>query len=305
MEEILSTFQDKKEAIAELMKRDREKFAQLMVDVIKPGHLTEDYVSLMLKVRKLKPGDALVKRAWKGIQVRTLVPGTEQLATQPSISDRVNISLEGAVASVAVNLWDLTSGEIGTPAEIRAEMEASLRDYFVGKVFRSLSTVWSPFNTPDNYLALSTPITPTALENAIDRINDVTPGAKVVIGTKKAMAPVTKFGAFVGYGSLVGHSPDLINEVHRKGFLGKYYGVDLVAVEQVRSDPEGNVRLIPDDIILVIGKEAGEFILYGDPQVKQWDDMRFTPPYWRLEIYQQFGLVIDTAEGVFVIRVAS
>jgi len=31
---------------------------------------------------------------------------------------------------------------------------------------------------------------------------------------------------------------------------------------------------------------------------------RPTPPYWNLEIFQQFGMIVDRAEGIFVLKVA-
>jgi hypothetical protein len=34
---------------------------------------------------------------------------------------------------------------------------------------------------------------------------------------------------------------------------------------------------------------------------KQYDDMKPTPPYWYLELWQQFGMIIDKAQGIHVL----
>ncbi len=50
-----------KESIASLMKdgTKHDALAQLLVEYIQPGHITQDFVSMLLNTRALKPGDAL------------------------------------------------------------------------------------------------------------------------------------------------------------------------------------------------------------------------------------------------------
>jgi len=36
-------------------------------------------------------------------------------------------------------------------------------------------------------------------------------------------------------------------------------------------------------------------------RTKQWEDMNPTPPQWMLELYQQFGMIIDNAQGIYVL----
>jgi hypothetical protein len=89
-----------------------------------------------------------------------------------------------------------------------------------------------------------------------------------------------------------------------RGFLGKYYGAPLVALEQVYDNPEDyNALILPTPRILVIGHRVGEFITYGEPKWKQWNDMSVTPPQWFLETYQRHGMIIDRAQGIVVIEV--
>lgn len=295
-----------KEAVAELLKAgNRQALAELIIEYVQPQHLTNDFVSLLLGTRALNVGDALVKKVRTGIKVRTLVPGSIHLKSELTVRDRINYVLDGADVGVTYNEWELASGELGTLESIRAEMQAKLRDYYLGKVFTSLTTIWNATNTPNNFTAVGGPLTATALENAIDQINQTTSGVKAVVGTRAALTPVTKFGAFWDDGgSNVAEVPDNIREIMATGFLGKYYGARLIALDQIYDNPIDYNALLPTDKILVVGESVGEFITYGDVFTKEWQDMRPTPPQWNLELYQQFGMIIDRADGIYVLDVA-
>lgn len=296
---------DKKfqEAFASLVKdkTQREALASIIVEYVQPTHLTEEFTSRLLTTRRLSPGDVLVKKVRKGIKVRTLVPGSVHLASEITVKDIMNFVLDGADVKVTYNSWALDSGEIGTVQDIRNEMAAKLRDMFITKLFTYLSTVWSAANTPNNYVSVGGVVTNTALEAAINRINQTAGGVKAVIGVKSVMAPITKFGGFWSNGSTTTEIPSSIEEIKQTGFLGKYYGAQLLHIDQIYDAPDTYQGLFPDDKILVIGQNVGEFILYGDVFTKQWEDMNPTPPQWFLEIYQQYGLIIDNAQGIYVI----
>jgi hypothetical protein len=294
-----------REAIAGLLKEgNREALAQLIIEYAQPGHITTDFIGLLMNTRRLNPGDALVKKVRKGIKVRTLVPGAIHLASEITVNDRINYILDGADVKVTANSWELESGELGTVDSIRTEMQAKLRDYFLGKVFTALTTVWTAVNTPNNFTDVGGALTATALKNAIDRINQTTGGVRAVVGTRAALTPITTFGAGYSDGTLNQPVPDNIREIMQTGWLGRYYGAPILALQQEYDNPEDYNALLPADKVLVIGENVGEFITYGDVKTKQWDDMRPTPPQWYLELYQQFGLIIDRADGLYVIKVA-
>lgn len=280
---------------------DREALAELIVEFVQPNHITEDFVGLLLDTRSLNPGDALVKKVREGIEVRTLVPGSVHLASEVTVSERMNFVLDGADVKVTYNEWDIENGDIGTVQDIRSEMIAKLKDYYINKVFTALSTVWSASNTPNNYTSVGGTLTATALENAIDRINQTTPGVKAVVGVRSALNAITKFGAFYNDGTTYTEIPDNIREIMRTGWLGWYYGAPIIALDQIWDDPKNYNALLPTDKVLVIGEKVGEFITYGETKEKQWVDMNPTPPQWMLELYQQFGMIIDNAQGIYVL----
>ncbi len=289
-------------SIMEKPERERRAaLAELLIEYVQPNHVTADLVNLIIGTRALKPGDALVKKVRKGIDVRTLVPGAVHLASEVTVRERINYVLDGADVKVTYNDWDIENGDIGTVADLRNEMNAKLRDFYLNKVFSALTTVWTASNTPDNFTSLGSAITSTALENAINRINATTPGVKVIVGTRAAMTPITKFAAYWPAGSTTLASQTRIDEILNTGNIGTYLGARLLSLDQVYDNPEDYQKLLPEDKILVVGENVGEFITFGDVKYKQWTDMNPTPPQWFMEIYQQFGMIIDNAMGIYVI----
>lgn len=293
-----------KEAYAALVKdrSNRDALAALITEFVKPGHITTDFVGMLLNTRNLNPGDALVKKVRKGIEVHTLVPGSIHLRNEITVTERVNYVLDGADVGVQWNQWEMEAGELGTLAEIRAEVAAKLRDYYMNKVFTALTTVWTAANTPNNYVSVGGNLTSAVLKTAIDRINQTTGGVKAVVGIRALLTPVTTFGGFWADSGATLHRVDSqLEEIMRTGWLGKFYGAPIVALTQEYNNPDDYTALLPTTKVLVIGENVGEFITFGEVKTKMWDDNRPTPPYTNYEIYQQFGMMIDNAQGIYVI----
>lgn len=287
-------------------KAQREALASMLVEYIDPQHITENLMGLFLNTRTLKPGDSLVKKCRVGVEVRTLVPGAVHLANEITLSDRVNYMLDGADVKVRANLWELESGELGTVDSIRREMLGALSDYYINRVVTSLANIWTAVNTPLNYIQVAA-LNAATLRNAIDYINYTVGGVRAVVGTRLGLGPITQFAGFhtdAATGQVWGVE-DAIKEIYQTGWLGRWYGTQIVALDQIWISPLQYQTLIPNRYVLVIGNNVGEFIQYGDVKWKQWDDMSVTPPDWYLELYQQFGLIVDSAQGIYVIDITS
>jgi len=292
-------------AIASLMKDPNQKraLAELLIEYIQPNHLTNQFMSLLLTTRNLKPGDALVKKVRRGIRVYTHTPGAIPLKNEITVEDRINYVLDTAVVGVTANEWDLESGELGTIESIRTEAAAKLKDYYFNKVFTALTSIWTAVNTPDNFTAVGGPITSPTLINAIDRINETTSGAKAIVGLRSALSPITQFGTSWSDGTSLNPIAAKLQEVMDVGWIGRYYGVPVIALNQAYDNLADHNALLPADKILVIGEDVGEFITYGPERSKEWTDMRPTPPYWNFDLMSQFGFMIDNADGLFVLSV--
>ena len=300
-----------KEALASSMKDKSERgaLAELMVEYIQPSHITTDFVSMLLNTRRLNKGDALIKKVRKGIEVYTFVPGAKPLRNEVTVTDRINFILDGSIVGVQASEWDLESGDIGTIESLRAEALAKLKDHYQNKVFTALSTIWTAGNTPDNYTNLGTAITSTALEDAIERINETTSGAKAIVGLRSDLTPITKFGSFWGEDSSGITSrwagiDSQLSEVMQTGWLGKFYGVPIIALNQTYNNADDYTAQLPTGRIMVIGENVGEFITYGEARPKEFTDMEPTPPVWKFDMYQEYGFIIDNAQGIYCLGVA-
>ena len=297
-----------KEAYAQVAKTDKRALAELIVEYVEPKHITQDIVGMFLNTRALNPGDALVKKVRRGIEVRQMVPGQNTLSSQITVKEVVNYNLDTAVAEVSHNEWEVESGEIGTVDQIRREMMAKLSDFYCVKVMNALYTL-ATINDSTNFWYVSSPITRTTLEAAIDSIADIAGSVKSVVGRRTALAPITKFAGYrvgVGATEAAGYPvpvPSVLEEIRRTGWFGMYYGANFISLEQVYDNPFDRNPLIKDNLIVVIGDDCGEFITYGDVREDQWTDMATAPPTWHIRIYQQFGMLFDRMENVGIIRV--
>ena len=293
-----------REAVAELLQGgDRGALAEMITEYVEPTHITTDFVSLLLNSRSLNPGDSLVKKIRKGIRVRTLVPGSIHLANELTVKDNINYVLDGLDVKITANEWELASGELGSVESIKSEMQAKIRDTYINRVFSALSSVWSEVNTPSNYTNMGGSLSAAALKAAIDQINQTTGGVRAIVGTRAALTPITTFGAGWADGTSTDWHPvpENIREIMQTGWLGRYYGAPILALQQQYDNPDDYNALLPSDKVLVVGENVGEFITYGPAFTKEWTDMRPTPPQWYYEVYQQWGMIIDKADGIHVI----
>lgn len=90
-----------KEQIASYAKEGkRDALAEVIVEWVQPGHITRDFIGMLLNTRSLNPGDALLKKVRKGIKVWTHVPGAIPLKSEITVSERMNYVLDMSIVSV-------------------------------------------------------------------------------------------------------------------------------------------------------------------------------------------------------------
>jgi len=112
-------------------------------------------------------------------------------------------------------------------------MTAKLSDFYVTKVMTALYTL-ATINDSNNFYYVSSPITRSTLEDAIDYIADTAGSVKAVVGRRTALAPITKFAGYrVGVGATesAGYPvpvPSTLEEIKRTGWFGMYYGANFI-----------------------------------------------------------------------------
>lgn len=289
-------------------------FAEAIVEDIRPNHLTFDLTNVFLPTRSLQPGDSLVRRVRSGFRARTMVPGTMHLADQIQIGEIYTYVLDTIIAKTRWSVVELRRGELGTIADFRREMEATLVDEIVTRLFNMIASTWNGTVSYTNYVdATATGLTDTVLTNMIETVLYYAGNVRAIIGTRAALLPiyqaagvfeVTPTGANTN-GVVTVQS--ILEEWRRTGRVTNYKGVPLIELPQVfkRSLGGYDTPLLPSDKVLVIGDNAGEAILYGGTESQDSTDLRVEPAEYQLALWRSFGMIVDRPENIGVIKVNS
>ncbi len=313
-----------KAATAGIAPNQRSAFAELIMTVVEPNHLTLDLFHAFLPTRQFNTGDRIGKRVRRGrYPVRTMVPGSKHLHDVLSFQESQTYMFDRLIAGTSHNLWEIQSGEVGTTDQFRSELRADIFDELVSRVFTLLATVWNSTDTPNNFTdASSTGITATALDNAIENMLDYTGSVRAIIGSRRALLPVYEFAQFREF-ELSGTNVDGIAFVNQEAFneftnsrrVTRYAGIPLIELPQVYRNSlsftgsGGNVslrdpsqRMIPTDRVVLVGDQAGEIALMGGTEYQDYTDPTTQPPNYVLHAWQAYGLLVDDVEAIHVIK---
>jgi hypothetical protein len=290
----------------------RSAFAQVILESIEPNHLSFDILSSFMPTRSLNPGDQLARRVRKGIPVRTFVPGTTHLADQIAVRDVMVHAIDYIVAKVRYSLWELQRAELGTMETFRSDMQSAMIDEIVNRAFSLLSTVWTQFNGGSNYTnAVSTGLTQDNLAAAMEVVLRRAGQVKAIVGTRVALLPLyNTLGVVVtpvaGSTSVTTGLLDILSEWQRTGRVITFRGAPLVELPQIyKRDLDGfDTPLLPEDKVIVVGDNAGEFILYGGIESQEHTDTSIEPPDYSLAMWRGFGMIVDRPENIAILKVS-
>lgn len=315
-------------ALAELWDKDKAAFAEVVTTYVDPVYLTLDLAKVFMPTREYRPGE-IARREFKGkYHVRQIAPGQITLGEQVTIRDEY-LSYQTDLLSAKAEYNTLTLANGGrpyNPETIRSDVQKALAEKLLMRGWNAIGNIWTAGNASaltisgssfSNFIDAGGPLTSTALDNAIDHVNFWSEGGvRSIIGTEAALAPLSTFGQYrLISGSLSDNYVTL--DGRPEGTIGNYspfggnYGVEsyrgvsnIVRIKQIFDKTVyPNRPLLPNDYVLVIGEDVGEFMTYGDPGVKEFIDNRPTPPYWNYETWVQFGMMIWNAQGVVKIKV--
>jgi len=318
-------------AFAELAKQpEKRALAEIITEYVDPVFLTLDLAGTFMNTREMKFGDILVKRFKGKYNVQQIVPGQITLGEQITVRDKaVSYNLDILSAKAAYNTLELENGGPAfTPEQVKSDVQAALQEKILMRTWNALANIWTSANasaltitgaTYSNFIDASGPLTSAALDNAIDHVNFWSGSVKTIIGTESALAPLSTFGQYrLISGSLTdnfvaqnGQPAGTFQNVSPFGNGSKavesYRGVsNIVRVKQIFDNVEYPPRpLLPNNYILVVGDNIGEFVTYGGPKYKEYVDNEPTPPYWNYETYVQFGMMIWNARGLTKVAVTS
>lgn len=315
-----------RKAFAEAAKKDRKALAEIIVEYVDPVYLTLDIASAFMNTKEMQFGELLVKRFKGKYHVQQLVPGQKTLGEQITVRDKaVSYSLDILSAKAAYNTLELEhGGPQFTPETVKEDVRKALQERVLLRTWNALANIWTTGNasaltipgaTYSQYIDAGGALTSTVLDNAIDHVNFWSGSVKAIIGTEAALAPLSTFGQYqmIGTGTQYnekvpfttnGQPAGTFQNVSPFGSGPKgvetYRGVsNIIRLKQIFDETEYPPRaLLPNDYVLVVGDNIGEFITYGGPQTKEFIDNEPTPPYWNFETWLQFGMMIWNARGL-------
>jgi hypothetical protein len=305
-----------KKAVAEVAKtagksNGQSAFAELIMEIIEPTHLSLDLFSTFLPVVQRQPGDELGRRVSRSrYPIQTMSPGATHLAHQISFEDQMTYAFDRIISGATANLWEIQSGEMSSVERMRTDLRSDLFDEIVSRVFRLLTTVWNATDTPTNYTdASATGITVTVLDNMIENVIDLSGNVKAIIGPRKALLPIYRLAQYReftlgGTTDRAAFPTDQFLEFMRTNTVRTYLGFPLVEIPQVYRNrlPGIRDRLIPTDKVLVIGDDAGEIILYGGTDYQDYTDFTTEPANYVVKAWQAFAMAITDVEAIGVIK---
>lgn len=290
----------------------KSAFAELIMQILEPQHLSLELFNMFMRVVRRNPGDELGRRVSRSrFPIQTMAPGADHNAHMIAYQENMVRVFDRIITGFQDSLWNVRSGEVATVEKIRTELKADLFDEIVSRVFTLLTTVWNATDTPNNYVdASSTGITATVLDTMIENVFEFSPGVKAIVGSRRALLPVYAFSQYREF-ALTGTNTDAIafpttafNEYTNSLKVSTYRGIPLVEIPQVFRNtlPDIRARMIPTDRVLVIGEDVGEVEVMGETDYQEAIDLNTQPGKYRLHAWQAFGMIVDNVEGIGVIK---
>ena len=289
-------------------------FAELITEMVEPQHVSFEVFRQFLPVRTLNKGDTLSRKARRGrYKGRTMVPGAQHLTDATYFQSQFTYTMQQLIAGTHLNLLEVKSGELGTLEEIKSAVRSDLIDDAVSKVFNLMTTVWTASNTPAHYIdASSTGLTQTSLDVGLETVLESLGSAKAIIGTRKALLPLYKFSGFVDVllanGTTRQALPlnEVLLEYWSTGKVSSYVGVPIIDIPQISANtlPTLSRKLIRDDIVLIVGEDAGQIIQYAEFEEQEHIDTSKQPADYQYHTWNSWGVLVDRPEGVVVIKTA-
>lgn len=298
-------------AIAEIAKTagtfdlgSRSSFAETIIQSIPAGELTLDMFNLFLPVRQIGPNDDVeTVIEYNRFVARPMVEGASNFADDVyNVAKRI-FANEKLICGAKVSLGKLRSGDIGSIADIRRQLIRDLTTQIASNVFNKLTTIWNSTETPNNYVSAAS-LTKNGLDTLINNIYD-TGDIRAIVGTRRALRNLFEFAGYVQVGSEVLPIPKQLQELGDTGMVSTYLGIPVVVLPQVLNYvyPNQGGKLVRDDVVIVIGEDAGMIALRGEMEMQEHVETRVQPAEYWLHVWQRYGIVINNRHRVGIYHI--
>ena len=229
---------------------NRHQLAQVMAYTIEDLQKTNmDFLERVADIKNIGYGDKAVFNVKTG-GIKAYYQAKGATTARSYISDR-SFALETQEISArpAINIVDLRAGRVNM-ADLIREANDEMTNMKLSKVEAVLHDAMDDFAAP--FYASGTGIVKATLDNQLNYFRRI--GPVTILGDIAAIAQmvgITGMATNAGGTLLVNASDNMIDEANNNGYLGKYNGMDVVALQNAYHDGSTTPVLATDWLYII------------------------------------------------------
>lgn len=229
---------------------NRHQLAQVMAYTIEDLQQTNmDFLERVADIKNIGYGDKAVFNVKTG-GIKAYYQAKGATTARSYISDR-SFALETQEISArpAINIVDLRAGRVNM-ADLIREANDEMTNMKLSKVEAVLHDAMDDFRAP--FYASGTGIVKATLDNQLNYFRRI--GPVTILGDIAAIAQmvgITGMATNAGGTLLVNASDNMIDEANNNGYLGKYNGMDVVALQNAYHDGSTTPVLATDWLYII------------------------------------------------------
>lgn len=188
----------------------------------------------------------------------------------------------------------LEAGRYGTiQDQVKAAQEAIL-GAINARVFNTVAG--SVLSTDRNYATNITTLTKSAIDNAINYVEDQVGGAVAIVGRRTLLNKILDFGT-TGTADTGVFGDAIKDQIAKTGKIETYRGVPLIGLKQWR-DGFGQIT-IPQNTILVVGADVGKYVV--NQELRSKDAIDVDTLVWHIHLYKKLGAAVFFSDRLYKI----
>jgi len=291
-------------AFAEAMKLglaqedSRRAIAVKIVKTISDSMAQEDLASLLLTKEYIPLGQTVELKVPGKLKAYWHEPGSYAPRTQ-MVNKVFQIPTALISAHPEYELGQLESGRYGTMQEQIDAAKEALQGAINAKVF---NTLIGSITSGANYATCSGKLTFSALNDAINYVEDQVGGATAIVGRRNVLSSILDFGtdSMTAPATDTGiFSDEMKNQVMKTGKIQLYRGIPLVGLTQWR-DAFGKVT-VDEGNVLVIGKDVGRYVV--SQELRSADAIDVDNLVWHIHLYMRVGCGVIFPERMYRLQI--
>lgn len=190
----------------------------------------------------------------------------------------------------------LEAGRYGTAQDQIVEAREAILGAINARIFTTVSG--SVVSTDINYFTVAGALNATALNRAINYVEDQVGGVSAIVGRRNLLYPlldINTTGA-AETGILGDPTKELI---FKTGKMQAYRGIPLIGLPQWR-DGFGKLTIAQDEI-LVIGNQAGRYVV--NQELRSQQEIDVDTLMWHVHLYMKMGVAVFFSKRIAKIKV--